>query len=401
MADARDDRKAPFIALAVLTFAAVAVGAFVALGGAGGTPEPIVPKMQEDAPTEAPTEEGNAATNVVLGWGRVASVGDWSYFVSPEGSAIYRVATGDGDGGSAELVYEAPDEGAPSYVTSLNLCGERLYFALSVYYDASTESSVHSTTLAGEDERVVFSPSAEEGVHSIEQLYVYEGTLYVVTLRNQDTSQLYEIWKVAGDGSAGSRVAEVESSGTCSFMVTPDRVFYADGATPDEGGQAAGRVFSLDLEGGDPELVYESGLGAVDSVVLHDGRLYLNEGDYATGERVISSVAPDGSDHAVVCEVSDGLLVSSYVLSDDAIYVALLDPSSADARSEALVVPLDDGSPQEFALPGEPRHLTLYDAGERLFVMGSSSGGAEGATLLATVGLDGSGFAEIELPGLS
>lgn len=399
MADTRVDRRAPFIALAVLLAAAVAVGAYVAgtgvPGGAGPSEDPSN-ESQVDPPTTVSTSEGNAATNVVLGWGRVASDGGWDYFANNSGDRIYRAPAG---GSAAELVYEAPDEGAPSYVTGINLCGDRLYFVLSVYHDASTESSVHSMTLAGDDERTVFAPSAEEGIHSIEQLYAYEGTLYVVTLRNQDqgASQLYEVWKVAGDGSAGSRVAEVESDGTCSLMVTPDRVYYTGVVSSDEEGRTSGGVYSLGLDGGEPELVYASEVGVVNSVVLHDDRLYLSEGNYATGESVLSSLAPDGSDRAVVSEISEGMLVSSYVLADGNAYVALLDSRAAEAGGSVLVAPLDGSEAYGLELPVGLHHLMLYDAGERLFVMGSPSGVEADSSLLATMALDGSDFVEIEL----
>lgn len=397
MADKRVDRRAPFIALAVLLAAAVAVGVFVAgadMPGGTGSPEDPANQPQVEPPTTVSTSEGNAATNVVLGWGRVASDGGWDYFANNSGDRIYRAPAG---GSTAELVYEAPDEGAPSYVTGINLCGDRLYFVLSVYHDASTESSVHSMTLAGDDERTVFAPSAEEGIHSIEQLYAYEGTLYVVTLRNQGASQLYEVWEVAGDGSSGSRVAEVESDGTCSLMVTPDRVYYTGVVSSDEEGRTSGGVYALGLDGGEPELVYASEVGVVNSVVLHDDRLYLSEGNYATGESVLSSVAPDGSDRTVVSEISEGMLVSSYVLAEGSAYVALLDSRAAEAGGSVLVAPLDGSGAHGLELPVELPHLMLYDAGERLFVMGSPSGVEADSSLLATMAPDGSGYVEIEL----
>lgn len=394
MTAAREDRRAPFIALAVLLVVVAAVGAYVVLSGANGATEPSISRPQEEAPVAVPTTRGNAATNVVLGWGRVASSDGWDYFANNSGDRIYRAPAGRS---AAELVYEAPDEGAPSYVTGINLCGDRLYFVLSVYYDASTESSVHSVTLAGDDERTVFAPSAEEGIHSIEQLYAYEGTLYVVTLRNQGASQLYEVWKVASDGSVGSRVAEVESDGTCSLMVTPERVYYTGVVPPDEEGRTGGGVYSLGIDGGEPELVYASDVGVVNSVVLHDGRLYLSEGNYATGENVLSSVSPDGSDRTVVSEIPEGMLVSSYVLADGNAYVALLDSRAAEAGGSVLVAPLDGGEAHGLELPVELHHLMLYDAGERLFVMGSPSGVEAESSLLATTELDGSDFVEIEL----
>lgn len=394
MTAAREDRRAPFIALAALLVVVAAVGAYVVLSGANGATEPPISRPREEAPVAVSTAEGNAATNVVLGWGRVASSDGWDYFASDSGDRIYRAAAGST---TAELVYEAPDEGAPSYVTGINLCGDRLYFVLSVYHDASTESSVRSVTLSGEDERVVFSPSQEEGIHSIEQLSVYDGTLYAVTLRNEGASQLYEVWEVAGDGTAGSRVAEIESSGTCSLMVTPDRVFYTAATPSEQAGQTDGAVYSLDLAGGEPELVYESAVGMVSSVVLHDDRLYLCEGNYATGESALSSVGTDGSGRTVVSEIPEGMLVSSYVLSGDSAYVALLDSRVAEAGGSILVAPLDGGESHGLELPAELHHLMLYDAGDRLFVMGSTSGVDVGPSLLATVGHDGTGYVELEL----
>lgn len=394
MTAAREDRRAPFIALAALLVVVAAVGAYVVLSGANGATEPSISRPREEAPVAVSTAEGNAATNVVLGWGRVASSDGWDYFASDSGDRIYRAAAGST---TAELVYEAPDEGAPSYVTGINLCGDRLYFVLSVYHDASTESSVRSVTLSGEDERVVFSPSPEEGIHSIEQLSVYDGTLYAVTLRNEGASQLYEVWEVAGDGTAGSRVAEIESSGTCSLMVTPDRVFYTAATPSEHAGQTDGAVYSLDLAGGEPELVYESAVGMVSSVVLHDDRLYLCEGNYATGESALSSVGTDGSGRTVVSEIPEGMLVSSYVLSGDSAYVALLDSRVAEAGGSILVAPLDGGESHGLELPAELHHLMLYDAGDRLFVMGSTSGVDVGPSLLATVGHDGTGYVELEL----
>lgn len=389
---AREDdafaRRAPIIALAVLVVAAVAVGAGALALGGGRMP------WEPETPEAFTVGQGNLASNIALGLGRVASAEGWDYFATGTGAQVYRAKS---DGSDVTLVYEAASADAPSYVSSLNLFGDRVFFVLSTYLDSSVESSVHSMSLDGGDDTVVYAPSTDDGPCSIEQLYVYDGALYVVTLGNRGAAQVYRVLTMGADGTGARTLAEVQSTGVCAFTVSPDVVYYASSdASLDGDGAVRGSVYAVSSADEEPRLVYESEVGLIGSVVLQDGELYVTESDYSAGRHLVCAMGEDGSGRRVVYEAPSGSLISSSALFSDTLFVALYDADSAEGTpDDVFAVPLDGGDPVGFSCPEGYSHVLVNAAGDRLFIAGNGMSMGEDASLVGSVLPDGSGYVEL------
>lgn len=381
-------RRAPIIVLAVLVVAAVAVGAgALALGGNGLPWEP-------DTPESFTVRQGNSASNIALGLGRVASAEGWDYFATGTGARVYRAKS---DGSDVSLIYDAASSDAPSYVSGLNLFGDRVFFVLSTYLDSSVESSVHSMSLDGGEDTVVYAPSTDDGPCSIEQLYVYDGVLYVVTLGNRGASQVYRVLSMDANGTGVRTLAEVQGTGVCTFAVYPDVIYYSSSdASLDGDGSVRGSVYAVSPAGEEPRLVYESEVGLIGSVVLQDDELYVTESDYDAGCHLVCAMDEDGLGRRVVYEAPSGTLISSSALFSDTLFVALYNAASAEGTpDDVFAVPLDGGDPVGFSCPEGYSHVLVNAADDRLFIAGNGMSMGEDASLVGSVLPDGSGYVEL------
>ena len=413
-------RKLLLVAVAILVvLAAGAGGAYVGLslvgtdaGSASKPTEKTEPTtVDSDSEGEATTSEGEATTSEGEGssvtrkegntvgnsanGGNALSVSGYDYFISSSKGGVYR-AKDDGD--DLEEVYSP--ESSKQTIKSLNYDNGRVFFLETTDNggDSGKKTCVKSVKPDGSDEQTVSELETPDGdiKYSYSNLYIYDGTMYVVARGwNTDTSTRQVGLKVTSfkeDGSDEKEILSETGTDFMSCMVTKDRVFWTVySPSSSSSANVPATVYSQKLDGTDREEVYSSTADYLGFADYRDDRIYLVESSNNYTNDVYFSMKTDGSDYKEITSFTDGKdELSCFIGSDEKdLFFATTSKSSGEVE-RLWRVSRDGGKQTEIDCPVSGLlNPTVYDAGDRVILMGSDKDGKASGVQVVVMKSDG------------
>lgn len=275
-------------------------------------------------------------SNIAVGHGHYAAAPDGeAYFFSSVNGSINRVA---GDSLVPEPLFEADPEGVGT-VWNIVASDERVYFVHRFYNGDSQVDELCSMGRDGSDLRILCSADELAGGSqpSFEQLYLYDGRIYAVTLTHDvkmgDAKyQLVLLDSEGRDAQVLSTFYAGESQYT--FVVTPERVYYTVYEyTPNETFQA---IYAQDLDGSDFEALYQSEVGLVGSMVTCGNFMVFNERNHSAGRFFLKAVPLSGGEAVTLREGDEAYAVVGASRGE-----VILMRASRDAASDDFEPPVD------------------------------------------------------------